>query len=155
MKNKIFFPIFVDLSKKKIVVIGAGTVAARRIETLINFTREILVVAPEINQKILDFNKRGLVKIIEKNYEASMLEHADMVLATTDNQELNQEIGRDCKERGILVNVASRKELCDFFFPGIVQKEEVVIGITASGKDHKKAKEIRERIEQHLDQWME
>lgn len=146
---------FVDISQKKIVVIGAGTIAARRINTLNSFANEIAVIAPDIHDDILKLEQQGTVVIQKKEYQESDLQNADIVLAATDNKELNYEIGKTCQERGILVNVASHKELCSFYFPGIVQKDEVVIGITASGKDHKKAKEIREKIRQNLDQWIE
>lgn len=146
---------FVDISQKKIVVIGAGKIATRRILALTDFASEMMVIAPEISEEIQVLKERGILKILQKEYEESDLENAEIVLVATNNKELNQQIGRFCQEKGILVNVASDKELCSFYFPGIVQKEDVVIGITASGKDHRKAREIREKISQNLDQWIE
>ena len=70
---------------------------------------------------------------------------AYMVLAVTNNSELNEEIYQICKEEGIYVNVASDKSLCDFYFPGICLKDDIVVGITASGVNHKKAKAVREK----------
>ena len=70
-----------------------------------------------------------------------------MVFAVTDDRELNARIAAMCREKGILVNVSSDKSLCDFYFPGIVQQGETVIGVSASGKDHAKARKVRERIQ--------
>ena len=76
---------------------------------------------------------------------------AYMVIAATNDWKLNDEIHRICKEQGIYVNVASDREQCDFYFPGIYMQDEFVVGITASGLDHKKAKKIREEIQKVLE----
>ena len=77
---------------------------------------------------------------------------AYMVLAVTNNRELNEEIYHACKEDGIYVNVASDKDLCDFYFPGICLKDDVVVGITASGMNHKKARAVREKVQALLEE---
>lgn len=73
-----------------------------------------------------------------------------MVIAATDDRKVNDDIYRICREEGIYVNVASNKEKCDFYFPGIVKYKEMVIGINASGLDHQKARRVREAIERVL-----
>ena len=77
---------------------------------------------------------------------------AYMVLAATNDWKVNDEIYRVCKEEGIYVNVADNKEKCDFYFPGVYVEDEIVIGITASGQDHKKARKLRLAIEQTLEE---
>ena len=72
------------------------------------------------------------------------------MIAATDDRRVNDDIYRICKEEGIYVNVASDKEKCDFYFPGIVRYKEMVIGINASGLDHQKARRVREAIEKVL-----
>ena len=74
-----------------------------------------------------------------------------MVIAATNDRKLNDDIYRVCKEEGVYVNVSSDREKCDFYFPGVFMKDEVVVGITASGLDHKKAKRVREEIENALE----
>ena len=64
---------------------------------------------------------------------------------------LNEEIYRICKEEGIYVNIADDRTKCDFYFPGIFMKDELVVGITASGLDHKKARKVRIAIEQAME----
>lgn len=145
-EDKNYFPVFVDLSEKHIVVVGAGKIAARRIGTLLEFAGKITIIAPEIREEILAMAGSAPVQFRRRGFEESDLDGADMVLAITDDKELNKKIGMLCKERGIPVNVSHDKELCDFYFPGVVQKENVVIGVTASGKDHKEAREVTERI---------
>ena len=149
-KEKKFFPLFVDLTQKKAVVIGGGKIASRRIQTLLPFVREIVVVAPVCTEKIKALYENGEIIYKQKKYEITDIENADLVLAVTDNYDLNEEIYKICKEKNILVNVASNQEKCDFHFPGILEYENVVIGFNGCGKDHKKVRRVREMIQEML-----
>ena len=151
MKNKRFFPMFVDLSDKKIVVVGGGNIATRRIKTLLQFTRNITAVAPKTTMELHELGKAGFVNLINRPVKRSDFTMAFMVIAATNDWKLNDEIYRVCKEEGIYVNVADDKSKCDFYFPGIYMEEGLVVGITASGLDHKKARRIREEIQNALE----
>ena len=142
-----YFPLFVDISEKKILVVGAGKIAARRIAALQMFTEQIFVVAPDVCPAIDKLEKEEKVILSRREFRESDLEEKEIVLAATDNPEVNFHIWKACKKRGILVNVSDRKELCDFYFPSIVKKEEMVIGINSSGTSPGKVKEIRKKIE--------
>ena len=148
MREELYFPLFVDLTKKSIIVIGAGKIAARRVKSLLPFVGDMKVIAPEVSSEITEMaaSSGGALVIEQRPFESSDLDGADMVLAVTNDKELNTRIGTLCNEKKILVNVSHEKELCDFYFPGVVQKDNVVIGITASGKDHSKARNVTEQI---------
>lgn len=143
---KPYFPMFVDLSSRHIVVIGAGTIAKRRIRVLLEFTNNLTVIAPEVNQELLDLEKRGSLRIIKQKYQPEFIYKADIVIAATNEHQLNEEIYQLCQDHNILVNVCSDKNLCDFYFPGIARKDNLVIGVTASGANHKQAKKLIEKI---------
>lgn len=144
------FPLFVDLHEKPVLVVGAGHIAGRRIQTLMRFGAKLSVVAPEISSEIVSLADSGGICLIKKKYECSDILGMKLVLAATDNRELNAQIGMDCRAQGIPVNVCSDRELCDFHFPGIVLEEELTVGINASGRNHHKAKEARIAIENFL-----
>ena len=148
MREELYFPLFVDLTKKSIIVIGAGKIAARRVKSLLPFVGDMKVIAPEVSSEITEMAaaSEGALVIEQRPFEPSDLDGADVVLAVTNDKELNTRIGALCKEKKILVNVSHEKELCDFYFPGVVQKDNVVIGITASGKDHSEARKVTEQI---------
>lgn len=148
MREELYFPLFVDLTKKSIIVIGAGKIAARRVKSLLPFVGDMKVIAPEVSSEITEMaaSSDGVLVIEQRPFEPSDLDGADMVLAVTNDKELNTRIGTLCNEKKILVNVSHEKELCDFYFPGVVQKDNIVIGITASGKDHSKARKVTEQI---------
>lgn len=151
MKNKRFFPMFVDLSDKKIVVVGGGNIATRRIKTLLQFTRNITAVAPKTTMELHELGKAGFVNLINRPVKRSDFTMAFMVIAATNDWKLNDEIYRVCKEEGIYVNVADDKSKCDFYFPGIYMQDEVVVGITASGLNHKKARKVRAAIQEAME----
>lgn len=153
MKNKQYFPLFVDISDKKIVVVGAGKIAARRVKTLVDFGAAIVVVAPQISQELEQMEQEHKITIIRREYQREDIYDAWMVLATTDNHKLNEEIYSVAKCLGALVNVASNREKCDFHFPGIVKKDSYVVGINASGKDHHGAAVLREKISEVLEEF--
>lgn len=141
-----YFPMFVDLSQKKITIIGAGNIARRRVSTLVMFTQNLLVVAPEINKDIELMSKQYKFMISVKEYEIKDILKSYIVIAATNNLNLNNIIYRDCKDLGILVNVCSDKTKCDFYFPAIVQKDDVTIGITSGGQNHKLVRETSNKI---------
>ncbi len=149
-KEKKFFPLFVDLTQKKVIVIGGGKIAARRIKTLLTFAGEITVIAPTCTEEIEALHGKGEILYKQKKYEAADIENADVVLVVTDDYDLNEEIYKICKEKNILVNVASNQEKCDFHFPGILEYEDVIMGFNAHGKNHKKVRKVREMIQEML-----
>lgn len=147
-----YFPMFINIAKKKIRIIGGGTIAARRVKTLLKFAEDITVIAPEICPELEAIVDDGKVKWIPRKYHVQYLEHADLVLAATNQKEVNRQVVRDCRkaeqEGGqILVNVADDKSLCDFYFPAVVQQDEIVVGINSGGKDPGKVSRVRKAIE--------
>ena len=152
MKNETgYFPLFMDISDKKIVVIGGGNIAARRVKVLSQFCRNLTVVAPRIHPDLLTLEEKGQIRVIRREYEREDIYDAWMVLATTDQHKLNEEIYSVAKCLGALANVASNREKCDFHFPGIVKKNHFVVGINASGMDHKGAARLKKRIEEAVE----
>lgn len=148
--SKPYFPMFVDISDKKVVVVGAGTIAKRRIRTLLEFTDHLVVIAPEVNRELLDLEAEGRLTILRKKYEREDIYDAAMVIAATNDSKINNDIFSVCRCLGIQVNVCSDKRKCDFYFPGIAQKDNVVIAVTASGKDHKLARRLVEKVRELL-----
>ena len=89
MKNKRFFPMFVDLSDKKIVVVGGGNIATRRIKTLLQFTRNITAVAPKTTMELHELGKAGFVNLINRPVKRSDFTMAFMVIAATNDWKLS------------------------------------------------------------------
>lgn len=145
-----YFPLFVNLEGKKIKVFGAGVIAARRIQALLDFGCLLTVTAPEASETVQKFAEEGRLIWKREAYRPGMVKGAFLVLAATDRPEVNARIREECHELGIPVNVCSDLTLCDFYFPGLAVKEELVVGVTAGGKDHKLARNVTERIRESL-----
>ena len=150
METYPYFPLFVDLSEKRVLVVGAGRIASRRIQSLVPFAPHLKVVAARVRPEVEELALQKRIVLFKRFFREEDLEGADLVLAATSDASLNSRIGMECKSRGIFVNVCSDKDMCDFYFPGIVMTAKAVVGVTASGQDHKEAKEITGQIRKRL-----
>ena len=149
-----FFPLFVNIEEKPVLVIGGGVIAERRVCSLLDFGCKIVVTAPEVTEKLEMLSKSG--KIVWKQEVYSKNDIMGCVSGETDEQwffvlaaaedSVNARVVKDCREAGVPVNNASRKEDCDFYFPGLIKEQEVVIGVTSSGSDHKLVAALSKRI---------
>ncbi len=127
---------FVDLSEKNVLFIGAGHINSGRIKTILDFAGSVKVVSPEADQSIIKLDEEGRISLYRRRFDERDLDGADIVLTATGHAGTDVRIAGMCRRRGILVNVASDKTLCDFYFPGIARKDPLVVGVTSSGEDH-------------------
>lgn len=127
-----FFPIFINLDGYRILIVGGGHVACRKAQQLAEYTRNITAVSPVFTG---DFQKlKDRISLKQRAFSYDDLLNADLVIAATDDGELNSGIYRRCHESGIPVNVVDCPENCDFYFPALVRRDDLVIGITSSGR---------------------
>lgn len=146
------FPLFMDISNKKISVYGAGRIASRRVETLLAFAPLLTVFAPEASDMVKGASEEGKLVYRKQCYVPGSIGRDNfMVLAATDDSEVNEQIYRECREKDILVNVCSNRKHCDFQFPGVAVRDELVIGINAGGTDHHLAKKWTEKIRREVE----
>ena len=145
-----YFPMFIDLTDRKIFVAGGGRIARRRIEALVKFGADIHVAAPQVCPEIALLAEEGKIKILLREYRPSDLDGMEFAIAATDDRDLNRNIWKSCREQKISVNIADDKSLCDFYFPSVVMTEDVVIGINSGGTDPEKVKEMRRQIEKKV-----
>ena len=146
-----FFPMFVDLSRRRVLVVGGGRIAARRVKTLVQFCPSVTVVAPELHPDILALVEAGRVVARWRIYLESDLDGIGLALACTDDTELNAAVAAACRARGIPVNNAGDKGDCDFLFPGVARKDALVMGVTAGGEDHRLARQVTEALRNWLE----
>ena len=142
-----YFPMFIDLTDRKIFVAGGGRIARRRIEALVKFGADIHVAAPRVCPEIALLAGEGKIKTVLREYRPSDLDGMDFAIAATDDREVNRAVYEEYRKRGIPVNVADDKTLCDFYFPALVLTDDVVIGIGSGGESPGRVKEVRQRIE--------
>lgn len=157
-----YFPLFINLEKKKILVFGAGKVALRRVRTLTSFHPSVTVITREIPEELREaweeLKKNGHVVVKKKAFAPDDLKSDPddlkgdpdaspfFVLAATNEPEVNREITMHCRERGILVNNVSDVSQCDFYFPAVAFGREIVAGVTGNGRNHREVAEKAARI---------
>ena len=138
MANK-FFPVSIDLNNKNILVIGAGKIALRKVETLMSYNCNILIITKDIlEEKFLELEKSNKIKIFKnQEFEEKFLENIFLVIAATDNEVLNKNISQLCINKNILVNNITSKDDMNVRFASIYEKDDIQIAISANGNPKK------------------
>lgn len=151
--GNLLFPVFFRLDKLQMLIVGGGAVGLEKVEAIFknSSNARVTLVAPEIREEIQLLAKRfpGL-SLHYKPYEASDLQHKDLVIAATNLHELNAQVQKDAKASKILCNVADTPESCDFYMCSVVKKGDLKIGISTNGKSPTFAKRMREMLEEIL-----
>lgn len=147
-----YFPAFLDITGRKIYVYGAGRVASRRVRTLLLFEPALTVIAPAFSGAVIQAEEDGRLTCVHGSYEpGSIPDDAFMVLAATDDASVNEAIYEECREKKVPVNVCSSREHCDFQFPGVAVKGDVVIGVNAGGENHGLARAWTDKIRREVE----
>ncbi|QNK64971.1 TSUP family transporter [Pedobacter sp. PAMC26386] len=153
MKGNQLFPVFLKLNQLHTVIIGAGPVGLEKLNALLAQSEqaEITVIAEEISEEVDALAERlPQIKLLKKSYMAADLEQAAIVIAATNNNVLNEEIIRDAHALKLLVNVADKPDLCDFYLGSIVKKGDLKIAISTNGKSPTIAKRLKELFNDNL-----
>ena len=151
-----WFPLFINLENKKVLVIGGGKVAAKKIEKILEYGADITVVTENVveekllklenvkieNNKKIENDKAKIEKLVKGYF---------LVIAATDNEELNENIANVCDSNGMLVNNVSSKIKMNAMFGGIVKNSEFQIAISTSGKNCKRSRAMKSEIQKVLD----
>lgn len=149
-----YFPLFFNMEGREIRVFGGGKIATRRVKMLLEFGAKVSVTAPKISEELEKLARQQQNLILEyRRYRHDELAQEWLVLAVTDDWHVNDMIFEECRRKHILVNVASDKEKCDFYFPGIARAGDITVGVTAGGRNHRKAAQITAKIHGQLSEW--
>lgn len=143
-----YYPIALDLAGKKALVVGGGAVALRKIETLMEFGARVTVVSPEALPDIERLAGSGKITFERRGYLSMDLAGAVIVIAATDDREVNMQVSEDARAANVPVNVVDVPDLCSFIVPANVTRGDLVISITTAGKSPALARRVREKIEE-------
>ena len=147
-----YFPVFISLEHKKCVVLGGGTIAVRRVRTLLDFCHSITVISPSVCPEMEQVIKENKITYYSRCYQPGDGKDVFLLVACTNDRRVNHQAGEEAKASGALVSVADCKEECNFLFPGIAAEEQsgAVIGVCASGRNHSLAKELTRQCQELL-----
>jgi precorrin-2 dehydrogenase/sirohydrochlorin ferrochelatase len=142
------YPIFLELAGRRVVMIGGGAVAVRKAQVLLDAGARLVVVAEHVDDMLTDLFARSDVKLIRSKYSRNCLAGAVLVIAATNNRQVNKQVYKDCQELAILCNVVDDPELCDFFVPAVVKRGDLQIAIGTEGYCPAYAGHLRKKLEQ-------
>ena len=151
-----WFPLFVNLKNKKVLVIGGGKVAFKKISKIMEYEADITVIAENIpKEKLLELKNLKIEnnRKIENNKDEieKLVEEYFLVIAATDNEELNENVAEICDSKGILINNVSSKTKMNVMFGGIVKNDEFQIAVSTSGKNCRRSRAMKSEIQKILD----
>jgi siroheme synthase-like protein len=142
-----WYPIFIDVEEHEVAIIGGGEVCARKAETMMRYGARVTIVSPEFTPEIEGWAKDGKLTLRRKRYEPGDLGDANIVIASTDDQSVNEQIAADCRRRRIPVNVVDVTPLCEFIVPAIIDKGSVTLAVSTGGKSPALARTLKEDLQ--------
>ena len=144
------FPMFLKLSGKRCLVVGAGKVGEPKIGGLIDTGASIVVVAMEASSQVHEWADAGKIELGLRAFSAADLDGKFLAVIATASHDLNEFIYREAQRRGVLCNVVDVPQYCDFFYPAVVRRGDLQIAISTSGRSPSLAQKIRKQLEQQF-----
>ena len=148
MKYMSKYPIYLEMSGRRVVVIGGGSVALRKVQALSQTGARIVVVAENIAPKLEEAFQLPNVEIVLSSYRKDYLVGAVLAIAATNDLALNKQIFKDCQELEVLCNIVDQPEFCDFHVPAVVKRGNLQIAISTDGNCPAYAGHIRRKLEE-------
>ncbi len=142
-----FYPVFLNLTGRRCVIIGGGQIAEGKISKLLDSGAKIIVISPDATQGIRGFAERGQIEFDLRKYQEGDLQGAFLVIAATNDRVVNQEIFEEAEKQGILLNAVDDMPRCSFIAPSIVEKGPVTVAISTGGASPALARKLRENME--------
>ncbi|NVK24951.1 MAG: hypothetical protein HWE10_08485 [Gammaproteobacteria bacterium] len=145
-------PIFVSIVDKPILVVGGGDVAQRKIQTALKAGAKVTVVSLEFCQPILDIQNENLHLLLQA-YTPDLINDKWLVIAATDDNEVNDTVHKDALAQKVFVNVVDDPARCHFIFPAIIDRSPIVVAISSGGEAPVLARLWKEKFESLMPQW--
>jgi precorrin-2 dehydrogenase/sirohydrochlorin ferrochelatase len=144
------FPVFIKLTDRPCLVVGAGEVATSKITSLLEAGAHITVVAPQASSQVRELAASGKIRWVERGFQTGDLSGFFLAVAATSVQEVNRAVFLEAQERGVLCNAVDDPPNCNFYFPAVVRRGDFQIAISTSGESPALAQRIRRELEENL-----
>ncbi len=147
-----YYPIFLDITGRRCVVVGGGAVAERKVESLLKAGASVTVISPRATKKLRELSGKGIIGLIKRNFKRGDLADADpfVVVGAAGSDRVNREVFEEARGLKTLINVADNPALCNFIVPSIVDRDGLVIAVSTSGNAPGLAKKLRVDLERHI-----
>lgn len=144
------FPMFLKLEGKRCLVIGAGNIGAPKIARLAETGACVHVISLEARDEVGELAREEKITLELRAFEPNDLEGNLLAVVATASPALNQAIYEEARRRGVLCNVVDVPELCDFYYPAIVQRGDLQIAISTNGQSPSLAQRLRQQLEKQF-----
>lgn len=145
-----YYPVFLDLQGRPVVVIGGGTVALGKVKGLLEAGAQVTVISPELHPEVAELAAQGRVRHLAREYRPGDLEGYHLAFVATDDRSVNAQVAREGKERRVWVNAVDDPPNCDFIMPAVLRKGSITIAISTGGGSPAAARKLREELERLL-----
>lgn len=144
-----FYPVMMEITNRKIVIVGGGKVAYRKSKNILEYGGILTILSPEIIDEFSELKEKYKEKLnfIYDEYDIKYIEDAFLVIGATCTRSLNNKIGKDCANLNILVNLVDSKEESDFITPALINNDNLTISISTMGSFPYLCKKIRKDME--------
>lgn len=144
------FPMFLKLSGRRCLVVGAAEVGESKIAGLLETGAHIRVVALEASATVREWAQSGSIDLELRHFKPEDLDGVFLAVVATSSRALNQRIYQEAQSRGVLCNIVDVPDLCDFFYPSVVRRGDLQIAVSTAGKSPSLAQTIRRQLEQQF-----
>jgi len=138
-----YFPAFLQLENKKILVVGGGAIALEKLEKLLDFTTSITLIAREFRDQTLSLAAQHALRLHKRGYKTGDIENFDIVIIAVDDIALQAAIFEESKKYKCLCNAVDSTAFCDFIFPSYIKEGDLTIAVSTSGASPAIAKNLR------------
>jgi precorrin-2 dehydrogenase / sirohydrochlorin ferrochelatase len=145
-----YYPVFLDVAGKPVVVVGGGNVAWQKVEGLVDAGAEVTVISPDLLPEIQQLVNEGRVKYIAREYKDGDMDGYFLAFVATDDRSENSVVAKEAREKRIWINAVDDIPNCDFIMPGIIRRGELILAISTSGTSPAMARKVREDLEAFL-----
>ena len=142
-----YYPVFLDLEGKTALVVGGGSVAQRKVETLMECGAFVHLVGRELTDRIVEWIDAGRIRLLGQEFREEHLTGVFLVFVATNDSSLNSKVSECARDLGLLVNVADQPAHCNFIVPSMVRRGDLLLAISTSGKSPALARKIRKELE--------
>jgi precorrin-2 dehydrogenase / sirohydrochlorin ferrochelatase len=142
-----YFPIFLEMKRRRSLVVGGGPVAERKIAGLLDVGADVTVVSPDACDNILEWSKTKLIEYRARRYEPGDLSGFEIAFIATDDAAVTAQVFREGRSLGVWVNAADDPARCDFILPSVLRRGDLTVAVSTGGKSPALARTIREELE--------
>ena len=144
---KKYYPVSLDITGKRCVIVGGGAVAERKAERLIECGAQVTIVSRTLTPLLEDRKRANAIEHIDVDYDKQALDGAFMVIGATDRDDVNARVSQDALSLGTLVNIVDDPDRCNFILPSLVQQGDLSIAVSTGGKSPALARKIKEDLQ--------